>query len=106
MGPIELMRECSRAAAAWYRDPVPLSREEEHRIFARYRSLYRLYSDEDLLEILKLHGEDLGHAPRKQDMFVVHRLFIKQRFGPWPTALRLAGLKPPKKEKNNNERTT
>lgn len=62
------------------------------------RRLYDSFTDEELLDILRLADAELGHAPSQKEIFCVYRSFIRRRFTNWPTALRVAGLKPPKEK--------
>ncbi|MCI9121094.1 MAG: hypothetical protein HFG00_06160 [Oscillibacter sp.] len=62
-------------------------------------SLYRSFSDEELLSILRHTAEELGRLPSKKEVFCVYREFLIWRFTNWPRALVAAGLKPPKKER-------
>lgn len=60
------------------------------------KRLYASYSDEELLDILRDTANELGHIPSQREIFCVYRSFIRRRFGNWPSALRVAGLKMPK----------
>jgi hypothetical protein len=62
------------------------------------RRLYHSFTDEELLNILRLAAEELGHAPSQKEVFCVYRSFIRRRFANWPAALRTAGLKAPKRK--------
>ncbi|NCB62897.1 MAG: hypothetical protein EOM52_04670 [Clostridia bacterium] len=53
---------------------------------------YESLSDEDLLTALCQAAARLGHSPSQKEVFWVYRTYLRQRFGKWPTALRLAGL--------------
>ena len=53
---------------------------------------YKLMSDEELYDVLRMKAEELGRLPIKND--VVCAEYFKQRFGPWPRILEQAGLKP------------
>lgn len=69
------------------------------------RAVYQSFSDQELLDILRRAAEELGHLPSQKEVFCVHRDYIRRRFKNWPTALRAAGLRPPKeaKEKKRTE---
>lgn len=60
------------------------------------RRLYDSFTDEELLDILRLAADELGHVPSQREIFCVYRAYIRHRFTNWPTALRAAGLKAPK----------
>jgi hypothetical protein len=60
------------------------------------RILYASFSDEELLDILRLAADELGHLPSQKEIFCVYRSYIRRRFNNWPMALRAAGLKAPK----------
>lgn len=55
--------------------------------------LYRSFSDEDLLEIIRREAAELGRVPAQHEVFCVYRDYIRRRFGNWIKALRAAGLK-------------
>lgn len=55
--------------------------------------LYRSFSDEDLLDILRRETAELGRIPAQHEVFCVYRDYIRRRFGNWIKALRAAGLK-------------
>ena len=61
--------------------------------------LYRAFSDEELMDVLRCAADTLGHLPSKKEVFCVYRAFLLQRFQNWPKALVAAGLKPPKKQR-------
>lgn len=63
------------------------------------RRLYDSFTDEELLDILRLATDELGHVPSQREIFCVYRAYIRRRFINWPTALRAAGLKAPKAKK-------
>mgnify|MGYP000882020548 CR=1 FL=1 len=63
------------------------------------RPLYKSYSDEELLDILRSATAELGRLPMQKEIFCVYRSFIRRRFKNWSMALRAAGLKEPKKKK-------
>ena len=60
--------------------------------------LYRAFSDDELLGILRETAAEIGHNPSKKDVFCVYRVFILRRFEKWPWALVAAGLKEPKQK--------
>lgn len=62
--------------------------QEESYVIARYK----LMSDEELYDLLRMKAKELGRLPIKND--VVCAEYFKQRFGPWPRILEQAGLKP------------
>lgn len=53
------------------------------------------------LMLLKEKSEELGRLPKKSDLSVAEMSYIKSFWGPWPKALRAAGLIP---KKNDTER--
>lgn len=55
--------------------------------------LYRSFSDEELLDILRMEAAELGRVPAQHEVFCVYRDYIRRRFGNWIKALRAAGLK-------------
>lgn len=54
-------------------------------------SRYKEMSDEQLLDIIRLWTEELGHPPTKND--VSYAFYFKQRLGPWNRILEQAGVK-------------
>ena len=54
--------------------------------------LYRSFSDEELLDIIRQEALYLGHVPAQREVFCVYRDYIRRRFGNWIKALRAAGL--------------
>ena len=54
--------------------------------------LYESITDEELLSVLRQSAAKLGHSPAQKEVYWVYRTYLRQRFGKWPTALRLAGL--------------
>jgi len=62
------------------------------------RGLYESFSDEELLDVLRLAADELGHNPSQKEVFYVYCAFIRKRFQNWPAALRKAGLKKPKRK--------
>jgi hypothetical protein len=60
--------------------------------------LYASFTDEELLDRLRVAADELGHVPAQKEIFCVYRSYIRRRFTNWPTALRAAGLKAPKKK--------
>ena len=68
------------------------------------RRLYRSFTDEELLDVLRQIARELGHTPSQKDVFCVYRSYIRRRFTNWPTALRAAGLKLPKLNKKGVSR--
>ncbi|SHH98917.1 hypothetical protein SAMN02745823_01798 [Sporobacter termitidis DSM 10068] len=67
------------------------------------RRLYNSFTDEELLDILRLTAAELGHTPSQKEIFCVYRAYIRRRFTNWPTALRAAGLKAPKQKRRGDE---
>jgi hypothetical protein len=61
------------------------------------RRLYRSFSDEELLDIIRQEAALLGRVPAQREIFCVYRDYIRRRFGNWVNALRAAGLREPKK---------
>lgn len=62
------------------------------------RRLYNSFTDKELLDLLRQSAAKLGRVPSQKEIFCVYRTFIRRRFTNWPTALRAAGLKEPKRE--------
>jgi len=62
------------------------------------RALYESFSDEELLDMLRSETAKLGRFPSQHEIFCVYRMYIRKRFRNWPTALRRAGLKKPRKK--------
>ncbi len=56
------------------------------------RVLYKSFTDEELLSMLKDVSLLLNHSPSQGEVFWALRSFIKERFRKWPHALELAGL--------------
>ena len=52
---------------------------------------YMKMTDEELLEMIRVKTEELGHVPTKHD--IPGAFYIKSRFGPWPRVLEAAGVK-------------
>lgn len=50
-------------------------------------------TDEELLQYIRTAAAELGRVPKKSEVSCA--LQIKSRFGPWPRALELAGVKVP-----------
>lgn len=67
------------------------------------RRLYNSFTDDELLDILRGAAVELGRPPTQKEVFCVYRSYIRRRFVNWPTALRAAGLKAPKKRNANHE---
>lgn len=65
--------------------------------------LYQSFSDEELLDLLCWTAEELGREPTQKDVFCVYRYYIRKRFKNWPSALRAAGLRTPRKTKNEKQ---
>ena len=57
------------------------------------RAVYASYSDEDLLAVLHDAASRLGRAPTQDEVFSLYRIYLKARFGTWPGALRVAGMR-------------
>ena len=70
----------------------------------RFASLYREMDDEALLGILRSRAAELGRNPNRREVFPVYHIFLRMRFKNWPSALRAAGLKPPKEKKRYENR--
>ena len=62
-------------------------------------ALYKSFSDEELLNIIRRENETLGHVPAQKEVFCVYRDYIRRRYGNWVKALRAAGLREPKVKK-------
>ena len=62
-------------------------------------ALYKSFSDEELLNIIRRENETLGHVPAQKEVFCVYRDYIRRRFGNWVKALESAGLREPKVKK-------
>jgi len=56
------------------------------------QAIYLSFSDEELLELLKVEAKRLGHSPAQKEVFWVYRFYIRNRFQRWPYALERAGL--------------
>lgn len=67
------------------------------------RRLYNSFTDDELLDILRSSASELGRPPTQKEVFCVYRSYIRRRFVNWPTALRAAGLKAPKKRGTHHE---
>jgi len=44
--------------------------------------------------MLQIRAKEIGRLPRKRDFSSYQICFIKHNLGPWPRALKAAGLKP------------
>lgn len=62
--------------------------------------LYRSFTDEELLDILRWEAEAVAGIPTKKDLFCVYREFIVLRFKNWPKALEAAGLRASRAERH------
>ena len=62
------------------------------------RKLYKSFSDEDLLDIIRREAAVLSRIPAQREVFCVYREYILRRFGNWIKALQAAGLREPKKK--------
>lgn len=69
----------------------------------RYMPLYNRMSDEALLQLLHDRAEELGRNPTRREIFPAYHIFLRLRFKNWPSALRAAGLKPPKEKKKHGK---
>lgn len=56
------------------------------------RALYNSFSDKELLELLRVRTNELGHVPAQKEVFWAYRGYIRMRFNKWPYALKKAGL--------------
>lgn len=56
------------------------------------RAVYSSFTDEELLDILRLRTKELGHVPSQKEIFWVYRNYLRMRFEKWPYALKKAGL--------------
>lgn len=65
----------------------------------RFMPLYWKMSDEEILNLLYERAAELGRNPTQKEVFPAYHIFIRKRFKNWPTALRAAGLKPPKEKR-------
>lgn len=61
-------------------------------------ALYRSFTDEELLDMLRWKADELGRNPSQKDIFCVYRMYIRRRFKNWPRAMLAAGLKKPKQK--------
>jgi len=59
-------------------------------------SLYRSFTDEELLNMLRTAAAELGRRPTQREIFCVYRIYIRRRFKNWPQAMLAAGLGKPK----------
>lgn len=50
--------------------------------------LYASFSDEELLNILRIAADELGHVPSQREIFCVYRSYICRRFTNWRCGLR------------------
>lgn len=53
---------------------------------------YNQMSDEEIYQMIRDVTAELGHPPTKAD--IEGAGFLKNRFGPWPRLLEVAGVKP------------
>lgn len=58
---------------------------------AAFAKKYKHASDEEIYEYIRSVATELGRPPTKQD--VIGYGFIKNRLGPWPRVLEMAGVK-------------
>ena len=58
------------------------------------RQIYESFTDEQLLDYLRIMAKEKNHSPAQKEVFWVMRDYIKLRFGKWPYALKAAGLSP------------
>ncbi|MGN0658470.1 MAG: homing endonuclease associated repeat-containing protein [Emergencia sp.] len=56
------------------------------------KKIYQSFSDEELLQYLRMRAGELDHPPAQKEVFWVMREYIKKRFQRWPYALKAAGL--------------
>lgn len=56
------------------------------------QKVYRSFTDEELLLLLREIAKELNHAPSQKEVFWVIQAYVKRRFGKWPYALKAAGL--------------
>lgn len=56
------------------------------------KQVYKSYSDEELVDILRERAKKLNHSPAQKEVFWIYREYIKLRFKKWPYALKTAGL--------------
>lgn len=56
------------------------------------QAIYLSFSDDELLDLLRLEAKRLGHSPAQKEVFWVYRFYIRNRFQKWPYALEKAGL--------------
>lgn len=54
--------------------------------------VYESLTDDELLAVLRQAAARLGHSPAQKEVYWAYRTYLRQRFGKWPVALRLAGL--------------
>lgn len=57
------------------------------------RAVYESYSDQDLLDVLRDTSSRIGRAPTQEEVFSLYRIYLKERFGTWPAALKAAGMR-------------
>lgn len=95
-------------AAAWQakNEPQPEQRSNwiAPEMWSRYMGaegmqLYKSFTDEELLDIIRGEAEILGRIPAQREIFCVYRDYILRRFGNWVKALEAAGVRKAKKSK-------
>jgi len=100
----DLYRDAERARAEGFpQDYIDPERWGKYH-GAAGRRLYASFADEELLDILRLTADELGRPPCRREVFCVYCSFICRRFGNWPSALRAAGLKAPRRTMREKRR--
>lgn len=72
----------------------------------RGKQIYRSFTDEELLDVLRDTAKELGHSPAQKEIFWALRIYIKVRFQKWPYALTAAGLSKAAGRREGNENGT
>jgi hypothetical protein len=70
---------------------------------AEFAKKHKRDTDEELIDYIRDTAKRLGHIPSKHE--VRGYALIKSRFGPWPRALEIAGLKTREKKQTDECRT-
>lgn len=73
---------------------------EEHRTLMDFykiksvtgKEIYENLTDEELGDYIRSRAKELDHVPTQKEVYWVYHMYIKQRFGNWPKALKSAVL--------------